>query len=109
LTPGDADARRNLAVALNRKHNPPPPKKDKQDQKKNPDKPKDEPQKNQDKSGGGKTGQTKTRPQDSMSREDADRVMRAVADREKGARKQAAPASAYGQKRPPKAPTEEDW
>jgi Ca-activated chloride channel family protein len=111
LAPGDADARRNLVIALNRKKNPPPPKKkDKNDQnKKNPppEPPKDKNDKN---GGGGGQNQTKPRPQDSLTREDADRVMRAVAEREKAERKQAPPAASYGRKPPPpKAPGEDDW
>jgi Ca-activated chloride channel family protein len=114
LNPGDEDARKNLVIALNRKKNPPPPqkKKDKNDQKKDEDKknpqnqPKDQNQ-DQDKNQG---NQTKPRPQDSLTREDADRVMRTVAEREKAERKQAPPAAAYGRKPPPpKSPTEEDW
>ena len=54
-------------------------------------------------------GQTRQRPQDSMTREDAERVMRAVAEREKSTRKQAGPAPAYGRRPPPRSPTDEDW
>lgn len=110
LDPADADARRNLVVAMNRKKVPPP-----DNQKKRSDKPdpKPEDKKDQDrdrdqkKEQGG--GQTKQRPQDSMTREDADRVMRAVAEREKSTRKQAGPAPAYGRKAAPRPPTDEDW
>ena len=111
LAPGDADARRNLIVAINHKKNPPKKKDGKNGQdKKNPPPP-DQP-KDQDKNdkGGGGGQQTKPRPQDSLTREDADRVMRAVAEREKAERKQAPPAAAYGRKPPPpKPPSEEDW
>ena len=111
LAPGDADARRNLVIAMNRRKNPPQrKKKDKNDpDKKNP--PPDPPKDKNDKSGGGGGGgQSKPRPQDSLTREDADRVMRAVAEREKAERKQAPPAAAYGRKPPPpKPPSEEDW
>ena len=109
LAPADADARRNLVIALNRKKNPPPPKKNNKsgpDKKNPPGQPKDK----NDKGGGkGNGGQTRPRPQDSLTREDADRVMRAVAEREKAQRKQAPPAAAYGRKPPPKPPSEEDW
>lgn len=111
LNPADPDARRNLAVALFRQKNPPPPRDKKKDDKKDDkkDQPPD-PKKDQNKGGGGeKSGQTKTRPQDALSKDDAERLMRAVADREKAERKQAAPSSAYGRKRTPKPPTEEDW
>jgi len=111
LTPGDADARRNLVVAMKRKKTPPPPKK--KDKKDDPDKknPPPDPKKDPNKDGGGGGGgsQGKTRPQDSMTREDADRVMRAVAEREKAAQKQAAQAPAYGRRPPPRPPTGEDW
>jgi Ca-activated chloride channel family protein len=112
LAPGDADALRNLVIALNRKKNPPPPKKQnpKDQNKKNPPPPEPPKDKNQDKNQGGGGGQTKPRPQDSLTREDADRVMRAVAEREKAERKQAPPAAAFGRKPPPpKPPSEEDW
>jgi Ca-activated chloride channel family protein len=112
LAPGDADARRNLVIALNRKKNPPPPKKKngpKQDQK-NPPPPDQQKDKNEKGGGGGGAPPAKTRPQDALTKEDAERVMRAVAEREKAERKQAPPAASYGRKPPPpKPPTEEDW
>jgi Ca-activated chloride channel family protein len=110
LAPGDPDTRRNLVVAMKRQKSPPPPKKDKE-KKNDPDKkdPPPDPKKDQDKNGGGGGNQPKTRPQDALTKDDAERVMRAVAEREKAARKQAAPASAYGHKAPPHSPTEEDW
>lgn len=111
LAPGDADARRNLVIALNRKKNPPPKKKNpKNGQDKNNPQPKNQPKDKNDKGGGKGQGQTKPRPQDSLTREDADRVMRAVAEREKAERKQAQPSPSYGRKPPPpKAPGEDDW
>ncbi|HXS99409.1 MAG TPA: VWA domain-containing protein [Elusimicrobiota bacterium] len=112
LSPGDADARRNLVIALNRKKNPPPPKKKNgpnQQDKNNPPPPDQQKDKNQG-GGGGGAGPTKTRPQDTLTKDDAERVMRAVAEREKAERKQAPPEAAYGRKPPPpKPPTEEDW
>jgi Ca-activated chloride channel family protein len=111
LSPSDADARQNLVVAINHKKNPPKRDKNKKkDQdKNNPPPPPDQPKDKNDKGGGG-GGQTKPRPQDSLTREDADRVMRTVAEREKAERKQAPPAAAYGRKPPPpKPPSEEDW
>lgn len=113
LDPSDADARRNLVVALNRrKSKDPPPKKDQKNKTPDPNKP-PEPNKQQAPNsgggGGGGGGQTRTRPQDSMTREDAERVMRAVAEREKATRKNAAPAPAYGRRPPPRPPTGEDW
>ncbi len=113
LAPGDADARKNLVVAINHKKNPPPPKKNNnndQDKKNPPPEPPKDQDKNDKGGGGGGGGQTKPRPQDSLTREDADRVMRAVAEKEKAERKQAPPAAAYGRKPPPpKSPSEEDW
>ncbi len=108
LRPSDGDARRNLAVALRRLKNPPPKKKpDQKNQKKDqqqPPPPKPQDQK-QNKSGGGQNPpQPKTRPQDQqMSKEDADRIMRAVQEREK--------ASPHNlQKAPLRKPdVEEDW
>ena len=106
LQPSDAEARLNLAVALRRLKNPPPKKKqdqnkqDKNQQQPPPPKPQD--QKN---SGGGQPPpQPKTRPQDQkMSKEDADRIMRAVQEREK--------ASPQNLQRAPlrKPDVEEDW
>jgi Ca-activated chloride channel family protein len=113
LAPSDPDARRNLVLAVLREKNPPPkknPSKNKKDQpKQNPPPP---PKPDQDKKQGGgqdKTPPTKPRPQDQMSREDAERVMRAVSEREKAAQKQASPTASYGNRPPPRARTEEDW
>jgi Ca-activated chloride channel family protein len=111
LKPNDLDARRNLAVALFRQKNPPPP--NKKDKKNDPDKKdqKPDPQnKKPDQKQGGGQNQPPPRPQDSMTREDAERVLRAVAEREKAQRRQAAQNPANGRKAPaPKAPGEEDW
>jgi Ca-activated chloride channel family protein len=105
LDAGDADARRNLVVALRSRKHPPPDRKD----KKSPP-PKQTPPK--DKSGGGGGGKTppsQPRPKDSLSREDAERVMRAVSEREKAARKQAAaPAPGSGGRTAPP-PGGDDW
>ncbi len=107
LQPEDPDARRNLVVALNRMKVPPKKKKEKKnDQQKNPP-PKDQDQKQN--GGGNSAGQSQPRPQDTMSREDADRVMRAVAEREKSARQQAAQSPAYGHKPKPPVSSKEDW
>jgi Ca-activated chloride channel homolog len=103
LDPGDAAARHNLAVALKRAKDP-PPKKDKPDDKD--DKKKDKGQdKGKDQPDNGRPPEPKTRPQDQMSKEDAERIMRAVAEKEKSA-----PPPLQLQKdsaRPPEA--EEDW
>jgi Ca-activated chloride channel homolog len=114
LAPGDADARRNLVIALDHKKNPPKKDKNKRQNKNDQDKknppPPDQPKDKNDQGGGGSGGQTKPRPQDSLTREDADRVMRTVAEREKAERKRASPAPSYGRKPPPpKAPGDEDW
>jgi Ca-activated chloride channel family protein len=112
LAPGDADARRNLVLAVLHEKSPPPKKKPKNDQNKKQDEPhKPDQDKNQ---GGGDSNRPqqppRTRPQDQMSREDAERVMRAVAEREKATQKQQAqPSARYGNRPPPRAPSEEDW
>ena len=92
-------------LALHRRKNP-PPKQDKNDDKKNPQ------QKQDDKDIGGQGGDQpkpppRTRPQDSLSREDAERVLRAVADREKTPSSKTSPDALRG--RHPKPPTREDW
>jgi Ca-activated chloride channel family protein len=112
LNPADAEAVHNLAVALHYLKNPPPKKNNKKNQQK--DKPKED-QKNQggqdnkpqdDKQGQPPPSQPKTRPQDQMSREDAERVMRAVAEKEKST---GSPQKQF-QKAPSKPPeVEEDW
>ncbi len=111
LRPEDRDARENLAVPLRLLKNPPPPKKkcDKPDDKKKEGQPQDKDPKGKG-DGGGKDGQQKQppppapRPQDGMSKEDAARIMRAVAEKEKAAREPVMQPSA--DKRPP---SEEDW
>jgi len=110
LSPGDADTRRNLVLAVLHEKSP-PPKKPKNDKDKKPDEPK---KNDQDKnSGGGQSQQQppppRTRPQDRMSREDAERVLRAVAEREKATQKQAPPTTQYGRRPLSRAPAEEDW
>jgi len=111
LSPNDADARRNLVLAVLRAKNPPPKKKPNKNDQKDDQKQKPPPKPEQGKNPGGpdQTPQTKPRPQDQMSREDAERVMRAVSEREKATQKSAPPTSVYGNKPPPKSPTEEDW
>ncbi|MEK7383798.1 MAG: VWA domain-containing protein [Elusimicrobiota bacterium] len=105
LSPGDEDARHNLILALHHKKNPPP----KQDKKNNKKKPQPEPNEKDkgDKDGDPQKPPPRTRPQDSMSREDAERVLRAVADREKSLSSKKAPEAVRG--RPPKPNTQEDW
>jgi Ca-activated chloride channel family protein len=111
LSPSDADARRNLVLAVLREKNPPPkkPKDDKDKDKKKPDQPPPKPDQDKNQGGQNQPPQPKPRPQDQMSREDAERVMRAVSEREKAAQKSAPPTAAYGNRPPPKSPTEEDW
>jgi Ca-activated chloride channel family protein len=106
LSPADDDARRNLAVALRRLKNPPPKRKqnpkDKDQNKKDQQQPKPQPQDQKDQAGR-PPQQPKTRPQDQLSKEDAERIMRAVSERERAARRPL-------QKAPIKRPeTEEDW
>ncbi len=113
LAPRDADARHNLTMALKMLKNPPPPQKPKD---KN-DKKKDEPKKPEDKKkpeggGGGGDGAPpkappKTRPQDSLTKEEAERILRAVGEREKQAQKQAQEGKARRAQGKP--PSEEDW
>ncbi|MBI3551419.1 MAG: VWA domain-containing protein [Elusimicrobia bacterium] len=113
IDPSDRDAIHNLAVALYYLKHPPPPKKNKpKDEPKPPQKPQDKKDKGggQDKPEDGKGGspppQAKTRPQDQISGEDAQRIMRAVAEKEKTAGAQARQL----QKQPAKKPeVEEDW
>jgi Ca-activated chloride channel family protein len=105
LAPEDRDARENLAVALRLLKDPPPskkqcdkPSKDDKDDKKDP--------KGKGGGGGGKDSAPPPapRPQDGMSKEDAARIMRSVAEKEKAAGQALQQASP--QKRPP---SEEDW
>lgn len=104
LNPKDPAARHNLAVALRMLKNP-----DKKNQKKN------EPKKQDDKKGGGeqpkdqpkdsKTPEPRTRPQDQISKEDAERILRAGAEKEKAAQQQMQKRAVQN-----KAPdVEEDW
>jgi len=104
LAPQDADARHNLAVALRLLKNPPPPKqkcnKPKPDQKKSdsqkgPGQPQAQPQ----------PQPAAARPQDRMAKEDAQRIMRSVAEKEKAARKMGQNMAPRQQRPPP----EEDW
>lgn len=114
VEPSDPEARRNLVVALNRRDKKdPPPRKNEKNKTPDPNRPpppdpkKDQAKNQGDQGQGG--GPTRARPQDSMTREDAERVMRAVAEREKATRKAAAPQSAYGKRPQARPPTEEDW
>lgn len=84
LDPRDADARHNLAVALKRLRQP-PPRKDKGDKDKNGGE-KDKPQPD-----GRRPQPSNPRKSEQLTREEAEQVMRAVAEREKGAQKRAAP------------------
>lgn len=102
LAPDDPDARHNLVVALSRLKNPPRQKNDKNDRK-NPPKP-DDKNKGDGQEGQGSTPPQTTRPRDALSREDAERVLRAVADREKAPKARAARGDP--RRRPP---TGEDW
>ena len=93
LDPGDLAARHNLAVALRFLKNPPPKSKP------NPQDQKNQQNKQQDKSGQKKQNEgqnpdhgqpppPKTRPQDQLSKEDAERILRAVGEKEKALNKQ---------------------
>jgi len=112
LSPGDPEARHNLAVTLQRLKNPPPPK-SRQDKKKDePQKPEDKDKKDKPQGGGG--GQDdrpksppKTRPQDQLTKEEADRILRAVGEREKQAQRQA--QEGQGRRAQGKPPSAEDW
>lgn len=110
LSPADPAARHNLAVTMQRLKNPPPPKKDQQDPKKDePPKPQDEKDKPQ--GGGGEKEQPKsppkTRPEDQLTKEEAERILRAVAEREKQSQRQAREGEARRAQGKP--PTGEDW
>jgi Ca-activated chloride channel family protein len=111
LSPSDPDARRNLTVALMKLKNPPPPPKKKPDPKKeDPKKPADNKDKPQ--GGGGGEGEQpksppKTRPQDALTKEEAERILRAVSEREKQAQRQA--QEGMGRRAQGKPPTGEDW
>lgn len=108
LSPSDADARHNLAVALNRIKHPPPPQKNgpKKDDPKKSEGDKKSPQ-----GGGGEEDRPKsppkTRPQDSLTKDEAERILRAVSEREKQAQRQA--QEGKGRHALGKPPTGEDW
>ncbi len=111
LSPSDADARRNLAVTINKLKNPPPQKKDGQDNKKQEPK---NPEDKKDKSNGGGGGEKdqpksppRTRPQDALTKEEAERILRAVDEREKQAQRQA--QEGKRRRAQGKPPSEEDW
>ncbi len=97
----DDQERFNLAVALHYLKNPPPKRKKNQpQQKQNQPKPQD---RNNPSGGQNQPPPPKPRPQDQLSREDAQRIMQAVADRERAAK------ISLQNKRPPKSDVEEDW
>jgi Ca-activated chloride channel family protein len=110
LAPGDADARHNLAVAIKNLKNPPPKEKKQDQQKKDePKKPEDKKDKPQDGGGDGEKPkpQPKTRPQDTLTKEEAERILRAVSEREKQAQKQA--GEGMSRRAQGKPPSGEDW
>lgn len=84
LRPGDPDARRNLAVALKRLKEPPPQEGPPKDDGRQPPRPQDQ--------GGQRPQPSSPRNRDQLTREQAEQVMRAVAEREKAAQKNAPPA-----------------
>ena len=105
LNPRDADALNNLAVALRWLKNPPPPqKKNQKNQKNAPKDQKNRPQKDQQDQSKQNPSAPKTRPQDQLSREDAERILRAVAEKEKTAQRQ---IQKQAPRQSPK--VEEDW
>jgi Ca-activated chloride channel family protein len=112
LNPADEEGRRNLAVALRKLKDPSTKKPNKDGPPKNPDDPKKPNDQGQPKNEDGKNGgqqqspppQPKTRPQDQLTKEDAERVRRAVSERERAADRQQL------QRAPIKRPeAEEDW
>ncbi len=113
LAPADAQARHNLAVTIKRLKSPPPPKKSDDKKKDDPKKPEDK--KEPPKGGGGGGGEDKapksppkTRPQDALTKEEAERILRAVDEREKQAQKQA--QEGRGRRvQGAKPPAAEDW
>lgn len=110
LNSKDAQTRDNLAIALRMLKNPPPKKKDKKkndkkDQKPPEDKKDDKSQPEQKQDQGGKPPEPKTRPQDQISREDAQRILRAVSEKEKSTQKQVQKKPV--ENKPPD--VEEDW
>lgn len=110
LSPGDGAARHNLAVTLQKLKNPPPPKSQKDKKKDEPQKPEDKKEKPQG-GGGGEDDRPKsppkTRPQDQLTKEEADRILRAVGEREKQAQRQA--QEGKGRRAQGKPPSAEDW
>jgi hypothetical protein len=112
LKPTDAEARHNLAVAIDRIKRPPPPKKD--DKKNSRDKQDDKKSEGKPPPSGGGGGQDqkpqsepKTRPQDQLTKDEAERILRAVDEREKQAQKQA--QEGRGRQATGKPPAAEDW
>lgn len=106
LSPGDEAARHNLAVALRFLKNPQqqPQQKPKGGQDK-----KQPPQPQKPENGGEgrqKPGEPKTRPRDQLSKEDAERVLRAVGENEKS---RAGKQVQLGKEPPKKSDVEEDW
>lgn len=109
LSPSDPASRHNLAVTMQRLKNPPPPKKDTQDPKKDePPKPKDQ---DKPQGGGGENERPKsppkTRPEDQLTKEEAERILRAVSEREKQSQRQA--QEGQSRRAQGKPPTGEDW
>lgn len=104
LDPADLDARHNLAVALRRLKNPPPPK-----PKDSHGRPPDKPDQAKSRSQGAGAPQPKTaETQGRLSREDAERILRAAEEKEKTARQQAELPRPRGRQGRPKK-TDEDW
>lgn len=102
LDPSDPEARHNLAVALKKQEQKKSKKKDDKENKDKKDPKKDAPPKPQD--GSQSAPPPKSRPQDQLSREDAERLLRAVKEKEK--------APGTPKPRPTgaqKPPSQEDW
>ncbi|MBI5631142.1 MAG: VWA domain-containing protein [Elusimicrobia bacterium] len=100
LASKDPDLRHNLALALRYLKNPPPQKKQKDQGKENPQNQPSQSPNSQD-----RQQPEKSKPQPPISREDAERLLRAVAEKEKSAPQLKREKAA---KRPPSEP-EEDW
>jgi Ca-activated chloride channel family protein len=98
LDPSDAEARHNLALALKALRQP--PKKQKNDGKKD----KDKQDQKDSKEPAPKTQNPQARPEDRLSREDAERILRAVKEKEK-----APPATRAGKAGSEKPQNREDW